>query len=208
MNKTIRTLGCITFGCVLVLLQIFWIQPAISSSANSNASLLDPSCSQDSTWRAVRAKMHLRAGSLLDPKMHLRAGSLPSSSNTESSLTGVYVAKATVVIESQDGSDVPSTYALEVKLTIIDTDGTVSGELSFRGQNWLISLSFPVSGTHKLKEAKLKLKVTMCLESPTVSVNAVVIPNGSLLVAKGMQLLTCNFERLRMILPEEIRFNR
>ena len=207
MNKTIRTLGCITFEWVLVLLQIFWIQPAISSSANSNAllrsssansnaSLLDPSCSQDSTWRAVRAKMHLRAGSL------------PSSSNTESSLTGVYVAKATVVIESQDGSDVPSTYALEVKLTIIDTDGTVSGELSFRGQNWLVSLSFPVSGTHKLKEAKLKLKVTMCLESPTVSVNAVVIPNGSLLVAKGMQLLTCNFERLRMILPEEIRFNR
>ena len=131
-----------------------------------------------------------------------------SSGTAAVNLTGTYTAKATVIVESEDGSGTPSTLALEIKMNLVDTGAVLNGDLTFRGQNWLVWVSFPVSGTYKVNAAKLRLKVNMCLESPTVSVNTLVLPDGSLSVASGSILLTCNFGQVRMIVPDNVRLNR
>ena len=132
----------------------------------------------------------------------------PADSSAAVNLTGAYTAKATVIVESEDGSGSPSTLALEIKMNLVDTGAVLNGDLTFRGQNWLVWVSFPVSGTYKVNAAKLRLKVNTCLESPTVSVNTLVLPDGSLSVASGSILLTCNFGRVRMIVPDNVRLNR
>lgn len=131
-----------------------------------------------------------------------------SSYTVSSSLAGIYTGNVKLRLTAEGDLTTPAPLTLEVKLTMTETDDGLVGELSARPPNWLITFSLPITGTNTENTVRLKVKVTLCLETPSVWVSLRVTPDGHLLIGKSTQTLNCNFSAWQLDLLDEVKLTR
>jgi hypothetical protein len=123
-----------------------------------------------------------------------------------SSLSGQYLTNSELVVSPEFGTGTPQVFALGLRLNLTDANKSLKGGLVASTKNMPISFSFALTGERRDPILRIKLEVGLCLEAPTVTVEAALRTDGSIEVPATSQVISCNFGRLRLILPRSTRF--
>jgi hypothetical protein len=123
-----------------------------------------------------------------------------------SSLSGQYLTISELVVSPEFGTGTPQVFALELRLTLTDANKSLKGDLLARTTKLPLAFSFALSGERHDPKVRIKLEVGLCLEGPSVTVEAMLRVDGSLEVPATSQVISCNFGRLRLNLPRSTRF--
>lgn len=122
------------------------------------------------------------------------------------SLSGLYVTDSELVIAPEFGTGTPQVFALELRMNLIDANKSLKGGLVASTRNMPIAFSFALTGERRDPMLRLKLEVGICLEFPSVTVDATLRSDGSIEVPATSQVISCNFGRMRLALPHSTRF--
>ena len=122
------------------------------------------------------------------------------------SLSGRYVTDSELVIAPEFGTGTPQVFALELRMNLIDANKSIKGDLLAGTKNMPITFSFALTGERHDPMVRLKLEVGICLEIPSVTVDATLRSDGSIEVPATSQVISCNFGRMRLALPHSTRF--
>ena len=122
------------------------------------------------------------------------------------SLSGRYVTDSELVIAPEFGTGTPQVFALELRMNLIDANKSLKGGLVASTRNMPIAFSFALTGERRDPMLRLKLEVGICLEFPSVTVDATLRSDGSIEVPATSQVISCNFGRMRLALPHSTRF--
>ena len=91
-------------------------------------------------------------------------------------------------------------------MNLTDANKSLKGGLVASTRNVPISFSFALTGERRDPMLRLKLEVGICLEFPSVTVDATLRSDGSIEVPATSQVISCNFGRMRLALPHSTRF--
>lgn len=91
-------------------------------------------------------------------------------------------------------------------MNLTDANKSLKGGLVASTKNMPISFSFTLTGERHDTVLRIKLEVGLCLEAPSVTVEAALQTDGSIEVPATSQVISCNFGRLRLVLPRSTRF--
>jgi hypothetical protein len=122
------------------------------------------------------------------------------------SLNGNYAADSELAISPEFGTGRPQAFPLGLRLNLTDAKKSLKGALVASTKNMPISFSFALTGERHDPMLRIKLEVGLCLEAPTVTVEATLRIDGSIEVPATSQVISCNFGRLRLVLPHPTRF--
>jgi hypothetical protein len=122
------------------------------------------------------------------------------------SLSGRYVTDSELVISSEVGTGTPQVFPLELRMNLTDANKSLKGALVASTKNVPISFSFALTGERHDPLVRLKLDISMCFEAPSVTVEATLRSDGSIEVPATSQVISCNFGRMRLALPQATRF--
>ena len=96
------------------------------------------------------------------------------------SLSGRYVTDSELVIAPEFGTGTPQVFALELRMNLIDANKSIKGDLLAGTKNMPITFSFALTGERHDPMVRLKLEVGICLEIPSVTVDATLRSDGSI----------------------------
>jgi hypothetical protein len=122
------------------------------------------------------------------------------------SLSGRYVTDSELVVSPEFGSGTPQVFPLELRMDLTDAKKSLKGGLVVSTKNVPISFSFALTGERHDPMVRLKLEVGICLELPSVMIEATLRMDGSIEVPATSQVISCNFGRTRLVLPRATRF--
>ena len=122
------------------------------------------------------------------------------------SLSGRYVTDSELIISPEFGTATPQVFPLELHMNLTDANKSLKGGLVASTRNVPISFSFALTGERRDPMLRLKLEVGICLEFPSVTVDATLRSDGSIEVPATSQVISCNFGRMRLALPHSTRF--
>jgi hypothetical protein len=122
------------------------------------------------------------------------------------SLSGQYATDSELVISPEYGTGTPQVFLLELRMNLTDANKSLKGGLVASTKNMPISFSFALSGERRDPMVRLKLEVGICLEFPSVMIEAALRSDGSIEVPATSQVISCNFGRMRLALPHTTRF--
>ena len=125
---------------------------------------------------------------------------------TPKSLSGRYVTDSELVIAPEFGTGTPQVFPLELRMNLRDANKSIQGGLVATTKNLPISFSFALTGERRDPMVRIKLEVGMCLEVPSVTVEAALRSDGSIEVPATSQVISCNFGRMRLVLPRVTTF--
>jgi hypothetical protein len=120
------------------------------------------------------------------------------------SVPDTYTARTTLLTAPTETASktAPSTLALELRLQLRERQG----EIWVKAQTFPLTFAFPIVSERQSQNWRLEVKVTLCLEAPSVVLQAQPTADGRLVIAPSTQIVTCNFERLKVTLPQAISF--
>jgi hypothetical protein len=121
-------------------------------------------------------------------------------------LSGRYATDSELAISPEFGTGTPQVFPLELRLNLTDTNKSIKGALVASTKNMPISFSFALTGERHDPMLRIKLEVGLCLEAPIVTVEAMLRIDGSIEVPATSQIISCNFGRIRLVLPRTTRF--
>jgi hypothetical protein len=122
------------------------------------------------------------------------------------SLSGRYLTDSELIVSPEFGAGTPQVFPLELRMNLRDANKSIKGDLVATTKNVPISFSFGLSGERRDPMVRLKVDVSMCLEVPSVTVEAALRSDGSIEVPATSQVISCNFARMRLALPRATRF--
>jgi hypothetical protein len=129
-----------------------------------------------------------------------RLGAAPKS------LSGQYATDSELMISPEFGAGTPQVFPLELRMNLTDADRSLRGGLIASTKGTPLSFSFALTGERRDPAVRLRLEVGVCLERPTVTLEATLRGDGSIEVPASSQVITCNFGRMRLALPRATRF--
>jgi hypothetical protein len=122
------------------------------------------------------------------------------------SLSGRYVTDSELIVSPEFGAGTPQVFPLELRMNLTDANKSLKGGLVASTKNVPISFSFALTGERHDPMVRIKLEVGICLELPSVTVDAMLRSDGSIEVPATSQVISCNFGRMRLALPRTTRF--
>jgi hypothetical protein len=122
------------------------------------------------------------------------------------SLSGRYVTDSELIVSPEFGTGTPQVFPLELRMNLTDANKLIKGGLVASTKNVPISFSFALTGERHDPMVRIKLEVGICLELPSVTVDATLRSDGSIEVPATSQVISCNFGRMRLALPRATRF--
>jgi hypothetical protein len=122
------------------------------------------------------------------------------------SLSGRYVTNSELIVSPEFGTGTPQVFPLELRMNLTDANKLIKGGLVASTKNVPISFSFALTGERHDPMVRIKLEVGICLELPSVTVDATLRSDGSIEVPATSQVISCNFGRMRLALPRATRF--
>ena len=122
------------------------------------------------------------------------------------SLSGRYATDSDLLIAPEFGAGTPQVVPLELRMNLTDANKSLKGGLVASTKNLPISFSFALTGERYDPMVRIKLEVSICLELPSVTLEATLRSDGSIEVPATSQVISCNFGRLRLALPHATRF--
>lgn len=123
-------------------------------------------------------------------------------------LTGAYTASTEFVAAASRETSTRPGAMLELRLTLSEARGALTGFLDVQVQHSLLRFAFPVTGSKRSNRVDLTVQVNLCLERPTVRLVGTVTSDGTLQFAGTSQTITCNFSSLYLELPKSLRLLR
>jgi hypothetical protein len=126
--------------------------------------------------------------------------------STPNSLSGRYVTDSELVVSPEFGAGTPQVFPLELRMNLTDANKSLKGGLVASTKNVPISFSFALTGERHDPMVRIKLEVGICLELPSVMIEATLRSDGSIEVPVSSQVISCNFGRMRLALPRATRF--
>jgi hypothetical protein len=121
---------------------------------------------------------------------------------------GIYTADSEITTQTDGSTKVTPSVVLALKLEFSDLDGILKGNLTATTRNSFIPLTFTFAFNGKLSNAVMHIKVNVgiCLEYPTMTLDATVNPDGIIEISKSSQVVNCNFEAVRISLLHRVLF--
>jgi hypothetical protein len=129
-----------------------------------------------------------------------------AQNQVDGALSGRYVTDSELVISAEFGSGTPQVFPLELRMNLFDANKALKGGLVANSKNVPISFSFALTGERHDPMVRLKLEVGICLELPSVMIEATLQIDGSIEMPVSSQVISCNFGRMRLVLPRATRF--
>ena len=124
-----------------------------------------------------------------------------------SELTGTYAASTEFVTAGSRETSARPGAMLELRLTIAETGGALTGLLDAQVKHSLLRFAFPVTGSRLQGHVDLAVQVNLCLERPIVRLSGA-LGDDALQFAGTSQTITCNFSALYLELPKQLRLVR
>ncbi len=123
-------------------------------------------------------------------------------------LGGVYTAESEITTETDGSSKVAQGLKLALKLEFSDLDGILKGNLTATTHNSVLPLTFVFGFNGKLSNSLMRLKVNVgiCLEYPSMTLEAKMNADGTIEVPQSSQVVNCNFEPARISLLRQVVF--
>jgi hypothetical protein len=123
-------------------------------------------------------------------------------------LGGVYTAEAEITTETDGRTKVVPSLKLSLKLELTDLDGILKGNLTATTRNSFVPLTFVFEFNGKLSNSLMRLKVNVgiCLEYPSMTLEAKINADGTIEISPSSQVVKCNFERVRISLLRRVFF--
>jgi hypothetical protein len=121
---------------------------------------------------------------------------------------GIYTADSEITTETDGSTKVTPSMLLALKLEFTNLDGILKGNLTATTRSSFIPLTFTFAFNGKLSNAVMHIKVNVgiCLEYPTMTLDATVNPDGIIEISKSTQVVNCNFEAVRISLLRRVLF--
>jgi hypothetical protein len=91
------------------------------------------------------------------------------------SLSGRYVTDSDLIVSPEFGTGTPQVFPLELRMNLTDANKSLKGGLVASTKTMPISFSFALTGERRDPMLRLKLEVGICLEFPSVTVDATLI---------------------------------
>jgi hypothetical protein len=129
-----------------------------------------------------------------------------AQNQVDGALSGRYVTDSELVISAEFGSGTPQVFPLELRMNLFDANKALKGGLVANSKNVPISFSFALTGERHDPMVRLKLEVGICLELPSVMIEDTLQIDGSIEMPVSSQVISCNFGRMRLVLPRATRF--
>ena len=123
-------------------------------------------------------------------------------------LTGAYTASTEFVTSATRETSTRPGAMLELRLTLSETGGVLTGFLDAQVQRSILRFAFPVTGSQRSGHVELAVQVNLCLERPIVRLSGTLVSDGALQFAGTSQTITCNFSRVYLELPKSLRLVR
>jgi hypothetical protein len=105
------------------------------------------------------------------------------------SLSGRYVTDSELIISPEFGTATPQVFPLELHMNLTDANKSLRGGLVASTKNMPISFSVALTGERRDPMLRLKLEVGICLELPSVTVDATLRIDGSIEVSATSQVI-------------------
>ncbi len=123
-------------------------------------------------------------------------------------LGGAYTADSEITTETEGSTKVVPSLKLSLKLEFTDLDGILKGNLTATTRNSLLPLTFVFGFNGKLSNSLMRLKVNVgiCLEYPSMTLEAKINADGTIEVPQSSQVVNCNFEPVRISLLRRVFF--
>ena len=125
-----------------------------------------------------------------------------------SELTGTYAASTEFVTAGSRETSARPGAMLELRLTIAETGGALTGLLDAQVKHSLLRFAFPVTGSRLQGHVDLAVQVNLCLERPMVRLSGALGGDDALQFAVTSQTITCNFSALYLERPKALRLIR
>jgi hypothetical protein len=127
---------------------------------------------------------------------------------TPINLGGVYSADSEITTETEGSGKVAQGISLALKLELTELNAVLKGNLIATTRNSFIPLRFVFGFNGKLSSSLMRLKVNVgiCLEYPSMTLEATVNPEGTIEISQSSQVVNCNFERVRISLLHQVLF--
>jgi hypothetical protein len=121
---------------------------------------------------------------------------------------GIYTADSEITTKTDGSTKVTPSMLLALKLEFTELNGILKGNLTATTRNLFIPLTFTFAFNGKLSNALMHIKVNVgiCLEYPTMTLDATVNPDGIIEISKSTQVVRCNFEDVRISLLRRVVF--
>jgi hypothetical protein len=123
-------------------------------------------------------------------------------------LTGAYTASTEFVSAASRETSTRPGAMLELRLTIQQADGALTGFLDAQVQRSLLRFAFPITGSLRSGRVDLAVQANLCLERPTVHLIGVVTDDGAITFAATSQTITCNSSSVYLELPKSLHLLR
>ena len=125
-----------------------------------------------------------------------------------SELTGTYAASTEFVTAGSRETSARPGAMLELRLTITEAGGALTGFLDAQVKHSLLRFAFPVTGSRLQGHVDLAVQVNLCLERPIIRLSGALGGDDALEFAGTSQTITCNFSALYLELPKALRLIR
>ena len=123
-------------------------------------------------------------------------------------LTGAYTSSTEFVTAASRETSTRPGAVLELRLTITEAGGVLTGFLDAQVQRSILRFAFPVTGVRRSNRVDLTVQVDLCLERPMVRLVGEAGNDGTLTFAATSQTITCNFAQVYLQLPRALRLLR
>ena len=123
-------------------------------------------------------------------------------------LTGAYTTSTEFVTAASFETSTRPGAMLELRLTLGEAGGVLTGFLDAQVQHSLLRFGFPVTGLQRQGRVDLAVQVNLCFERPIVKLVGTVGDDGALAFAATSQTITCNFSQVYLQLPRALRLLR